>query len=55
MNSGIADAVAAAEAVSAACSEPSRGPAAVTGYASARHSAVRDSGEAAGAVRRAAV
>ncbi|MBI0296600.1 FAD-dependent monooxygenase [Streptomyces sp. PRKS01-29] len=49
MNSGIADAVAAAEAVSAACSEPSRGPAMVAGYASARRSAALHSSEAAGA------
>ncbi|MGA6159152.1 FAD-dependent oxidoreductase [Stenotrophomonas sp. NPDC087984] len=49
MNSGIADAVAAAEAVSAACSEPSRGPAAVAGYAAARRSAALHNSEAAGA------
>ncbi|MGW4076235.1 FAD-dependent oxidoreductase [Streptomyces asiaticus] len=49
MNSGIADAVAAAEAVSAACSEPSRGPATVAGYASARRSAALYNSEAAGA------
>ncbi|WP_435532616.1 AMP-binding protein [Streptomyces violaceusniger] len=49
MNSGIAGAVAAAEAVSAACSEPSRGPAAVAGYAAARRSAALHNSEAAGA------
>lgn len=49
MNSGIADAVAAAEAVPSACSEPSRGPAAVAGYASARRSAALYNSEATGA------